>query len=253
MEERITQVEADVAELKARRRDAWDILQIIGGLLLPFAIAFAGYYYSLSMKAAEIASADRHARAEEEVARINSRIGQAGLVLQYLGELFNQDPKRRTIALTTIQSALPDFGSTILYSLSQSPPAPGENAPAPQLVSTALDQRRASLVESLFAPTGSQRNSAYEELTSHEAPWRKDPKLIDDLITSARKHMDNPTGLRNVAVTFRDVSREITQPRQTDIFALADDILKSHPNVPSNIDLKEQIESMKKWIPTKRA
>jgi hypothetical protein len=206
MEERITKLESDVTELKRKRRDAWDIVNIIGTLLLPVAIAFAGYYYSLSMKAAEIASAERRAGADQEVARINSRVGQAGLVLQYLSELFNSDSKRRDIATKTIQSALPAFGSTILYSLSQSPPAPGEDAPAQQLVSTALDQRRASLVESLFAPTGAQRKTAYEELTSREAPWHKDPKLIDDLIAAARRHIDDPTGLRNVAVTFRDVS-----------------------------------------------
>jgi hypothetical protein len=62
--------------------------------------------------------------------------------------------------------------------------------------------------------------------------------------------MDDPTGLRNVIVTFRDISRAITQPRQSDIFALADEILKANPNVKPNIDLKPQIEAMKKWIPT---
>jgi len=248
MEERVQRLEADVAELKKKRRDGWDIVQIIGGLLLPFAIAFAGYYYSLAMKRAEIASADRHARADEEVARINSRLGQGGLVLQYLGELFNTDPKRRDVAAKTIQFALPEFGSSILYSLSQAPPGV---APAPEVVATALDQRRAALVENLFAPSGGQRNDAFEQLTSHEAPWRKDPKLIDDLLNAARKHMGDPTGLRNVAVTFRDVSREITQPRRDDIFKLADEIMQANPNVSSKIDLKEQIEAMKKWIPEK--
>jgi len=246
MEERVRQLEADVAELKRKRRDVWDVVQIIGTLLLPVAIAFAGYYYSLSMKAAEIASADRHATADQEVARINSRVGQAGLVLQYLPELFNSDPKRRDIAARTIQKALPDFGSSILYSLSESPLAEGD---VKQVVITALDQRRAALVESLFAPSGGQRNDAYQELTSHEAPWRKDPKLINDLLNVARKHMDDPTGLRNVAVTFRDVSRDITQPRRGDIVTLADEILQKNPNVSSKIDLKEQIEAMKKWIP----
>jgi hypothetical protein len=253
MEERIKALESDVAELKRKRRDAWDIVQIIGSLLLPAAVAFAGYYYSNSMKDAEIGAANQRAIADQEVARTNSRVGQAGLVLQYLGELFNSDSKRRDIAAKTIQNALPDFGSSILYSLSQSPPASGDAAPTEQVVRSALDQRRASLVEALFAPSGGQRNSAYEELTSREAPWHNDPELIDDLIAAARKHMDDPTGLRNVAVTFRDVSRAITQPRQADIFTLADDILKANPNLSSDIDLKAQIEAMKKWIPTKRA
>ena len=55
MEERITKLESEVAELKRKRRDAWDIVHIIGTLLLPFAVAFAGYYYSRAMKNAEIA------------------------------------------------------------------------------------------------------------------------------------------------------------------------------------------------------
>jgi hypothetical protein len=251
MEERVTKLEADVAELKLKRRDRWDIVQIIGGLLLPFAVAFAGYYYSVSMKAAEIASADRHARAEEEVSRINSGVGEAGLVLQYLNELFGSDPKRRDITAKTIQKALPGFGAIILDALSKSPPAAGEPTPEPQVVATALEQRRAALVESLFALSGRQRNDAYQELTSHEAPWRKDPKLVDDLLNAARRHMDDPTGLRNVVVTFRDVSRDITQPRRDDIFKLAEEILKANPNVSSKIDLKEQIQAMKTWIPEK--
>jgi hypothetical protein len=251
MEERVAKLESDVAELKRKRRDAWDIVNIIGTLLLPVAVAFAGYYYSLSMKAAEIASADKRAFADQEVARINSRVAQAGLVLQYLGELFNSNPQRRDIATKTIQSALPDIGSTILYSLSQSPPTAGEVGPAPEVITTALDQRRASLVEGLFAPSGAQRNSAYEDLTSREAPWHKDPKIIDELIAAARRHMNDPTGLRNVAVTLRDVSRTITQPRQAEIFKLAEDILAANPNVSSSIDLKDQIDAMKKWIQTR--
>jgi hypothetical protein len=74
MEERVAKLESDVAELKRKRRDAWDVVSIIGTLLLPAAVAFAGYYYSLSMKAAEIASADKRAFADQEVARINSRL-----------------------------------------------------------------------------------------------------------------------------------------------------------------------------------
>ena len=252
MEERITKLESDVAELKRKPRDARDIVQILGALLLPGAIAFAGYYYSRSMKTGEIAAANQRAIADQEVARINSRVGQAALVLRFLGELFHSDPKRRDIATRTIQKALPEFGPSILDSILQSESSPGETAPTQQAIRTALDQRREALVEALFSSSGSERKNAYEQLTSREAPWPKDPKLIDDLIAAVRKHMDDPTGLRNVIVTFRDVSRAITQPRQAEIFALADDILKANPNVSSNIDLNDQIEAMKKWIPTKR-
>jgi hypothetical protein len=254
MEERIKQLESDVADMKRKRRDAWDILQIIGTLLLPAAIAFAGYSYSLSMKNAEIAAAERRAQADEEVARINSHVGQADVLLRFLGELFHTDAKRRDIAVKGILLALPDdAGETILASILQTSPAPADQAaPTQQVVRTTLDQRRLSLVETLFARSSGDRKSAYERLTSRGAPWHTDPALIDDLIAAARNHMDDPVGLRNVIVTFRDVSRFIAQPRQSDIFELADEILKANPNVEPNIDLKPQIEDMKKWILTRR-
>src|SRR4030095_418425 len=190
MEERITQHETDVADLKRKRRDAWDILQIIGTLLLPAAIAFAGYYYSDSMKHAEITATERRARADEEIARTNSRVGQADVLLRFLGELFHTDATRRDIAVKGILLALPEDGPTILATILQAPPAPADQAaPTQQVLRTALDQRRLSLVETLVAPNGGQRKSAYEQLTSREAPWHQDPKLIDDLIAAARKHM----------------------------------------------------------------
>ena len=71
-----------------------------------------------------------------------------------------------------------------------------------------------ALIEQLFAPEGSLRVRAYNEIIRQ---FRNKPEIIDDLIKYARGNMDNDNGVYNTVVTLKNLSRDITQPKKADI------------------------------------
>ncbi len=63
IEDRILSLEQWMKEIGTRKKkDCWDIFQIVAGLLIPASIAFAGYLFSTSMKEAEIKSNEDQSR-----------------------------------------------------------------------------------------------------------------------------------------------------------------------------------------------
>src|ERR1051326_3862128 len=83
--QKILELETQIKELKAKKKDVWDIFQIIAGFLIPISIALVGYYYSNQMKAAEIETSKSQANnqlnitkeqteTQKVVAEINSRV-----------------------------------------------------------------------------------------------------------------------------------------------------------------------------------
>lgn len=108
--EKIDKLESEISKLQRGPKDGWDIFNIFASLLIPASITFAGVWVSKSLKEAEIESAREIASGQEEVARINAKVGQANLVYSFMESFFDSDIRERTIAIEAMLIALPEEG-----------------------------------------------------------------------------------------------------------------------------------------------
>jgi hypothetical protein len=152
LETRIKSIEDSLSRLDQNRakKDGWDKFNILAGLLIPASIAFAGIFFSLSMKSAEIESSNLTAERQESIARINARVGQAQLVSSFLDSLLSQDPKRQRLAITAVLIAMPDKGPGLVKIVADTDPDSEIQGFFDREVQafavSALDQRRQALL-----------------------------------------------------------------------------------------------------------
>lgn len=116
---RVEKLTRDIGELKDKRRDGWDKFQIIAALLIPASIAFVGMVVSSSLKEAEIRSAQELAFAQQKVARINARVGQARLVKDFMNALLSGNSRERKLAIGAMLIALPEEGPRLAEIVSE--------------------------------------------------------------------------------------------------------------------------------------
>jgi len=108
LEKELHRLQADLDKLRKKPKDMWDRVQVLSALLVPLAIAFAGFVFSQSSKQAEI-----------EVAEKNAKVSQAQLIHTFLDPLTSEDSQKRKIAVEAVLMALPEDGPR-LVSLVQS-------------------------------------------------------------------------------------------------------------------------------------
>ena len=284
-EERLEEIEKTLGELKSKRKDGWDKLHIVLAALLPLAIAFSGYIYSNQMKKAEIAASERQAQAQIQasqqqvdaqlameksradlmreaqkqqhdaelaIAKANSRVGQAGIISNFITDLVSSDLSRRKIAIEGIMIAMPDDGASIVAALAeQTPPDPAQPedpaiAETTELAIDALSARRKEIVYGLVSESGSERSRSYDELISRNAPWATDPKIIDLLLRVGEEKFDDKLMVYHIMIVLRDASRLITQPRKDDINAFCEKAAATHPT------LADEAEQIRVWLNKKR-
>src|SRR3954466_12809028 len=93
-----------------KKKDGWDILQVIATAFVPVALAWMGYQFSKALADAqtlsqerihdaEIASVERQAKNQEAIAHINARVGQAQLVSAFLTSLLSRNPQEKQLAI----------------------------------------------------------------------------------------------------------------------------------------------------------
>jgi hypothetical protein len=221
IEQKITELEKEVKSLKDKKKDGWDIFQIVAGLLIPASIAFAGYYYASSMKEAEIASAQELGRAQlklneeqtnkqVDISKINARVGQANTVSSLLNALLSTEPQRRKLAIRLVLIALPEDGPDLVKIVSESDQDPNVQ----NYAKSSIEERRLFLVQQLFQNTPSQRISAADELISG---WRADPKVVELLLQYARQNMQNSNGVFNTLVVLNGFDLEALRPYRSEL------------------------------------
>ncbi|MCB0392873.1 MAG: hypothetical protein KDD58_16420, partial [Bdellovibrionales bacterium] len=76
LNQRLQKLESDIKELKAKKKDGWDKLQILLTVLIPAAITLVGILISDSVKDSEL-----------EVAKIKAKVSQAGVIHDFLDPL----------------------------------------------------------------------------------------------------------------------------------------------------------------------
>jgi hypothetical protein len=227
-EEKLATMQAELDKLKGKSKDAWDIFQIVAGLLIPASITMAGYLYANSMKEAEIQSSDIQAARQAAIANTNARVGQAGVVSSFLDALLSENAQRRKLAVAAVLIALPDDGPNLVKVLSESDADPSVKTFAGQ----SLDKRRTTLVNQLYSDNPTERTSAADQLTRS---WKGDPRLVDDLVATAQKNPKNANGVYNSTVVMQGVDPEVVKTRA--------DVVRSFLQVASDNGEKTKVQA----------
>ena len=233
IEDRVLDLEKKVKA--AERKDIWDVLSVLGSLLIPVAIFFAGQQYASAMKEAEIASAERRDANSVDVARAGSRVNQAGLILNAVDTLAGTDERRKRLAISAILIALPEEGPAIVAEVSRSDP----NQQIRTYAAASLRDRRPALIAQLYDPSGAQRIAAYNTLLQ---TWGRDSSLPPLLAQSARQAFRDDgspgraDGIYNTLVLLSHMNVSALAPHSADLRALADEMRPVGPRVNERAD-----------------
>jgi hypothetical protein len=238
IDQKIEYLEKEIQEIKTERKDFWDILKVIGGLLVPAAIAFAGWQYSIAMKNAEIESATSIAKLQSDsadkiaqlqrdsadkivqlqlefsrekadfdykISETNSRVSQAGLVSSFLEPLLSKDETKKKIAIEAVLIALPSEGPRLVKVIKET----DTQGDVKKFAQDSLRNYREKLIVQFFSDEKSIRSDAYSRLQSS---YQNDSSIIPELIEVGRQNPDNENAVYNALVFFSHMNKETLKP-----------------------------------------
>lgn len=221
IETQVGLLKKEIQELKNKKKDFWDVLQILGGLLIPAAIAFAGWQYSQSMKDAEIKSASnianlqiefsrQKAEFEQRISETNARVSQAGLVASFLESLLSKDETKQKIAIEAVLIALPAEGPRLVKVLEES----GQKEGVKQFATKSLSSYKEKLIIQFFSDQKAVRSDAYARLQSS---YQGDSSIIPMLISGGRQNPDNLNAVYNLLVFLSHMQEDALKQHAKEI------------------------------------
>lgn len=108
LQERVTKLEKN-----KESKDIWDVLNILGSLLIPVAIAFTGFLFTQQQKSTERLLAEKQQQTEErfnqantEIASIQAQVEQSQAISGMLDALSSPDGPKRQLAVIAVEIAL---------------------------------------------------------------------------------------------------------------------------------------------------
>src|SRR5262245_13150573 len=211
-------IEKRLAKLEERGKDHWDKFQIVASLLIPAAVAVAGYYFSEALSKAQTASArlmadaqrlseEQRAQASQMVAEASMHVTQAQLVASFMQPLLSNNRAEKELAIRAVLLALPEDGPRLVDAVRTG----AADSQTRALAEVALNDRRDKLVEDVYAADTQVRQKATAQLVQG---FRQDPSLVDSLAREAQRHSDNTTGVLNSAVVLQSMPTEQLKARQ---------------------------------------
>jgi len=212
--ERVERLErrADAAPAPSvKKKDPWDVVQILGGALIPVAIAAGGWFYSQATSRAQIENARQIHERDAEIAVAESRVKQAELVKDFLEALTGRDVAKQRVAIQAVLIALPEDGPRLVRELSVS-----TDSGVATFAGAALSDRCQALVERLFAADRDTRVNASQQLLDG---WRDSPALLDKLLPYARRHLDDADGVYNSLGVLAQITPGLIARRRADVEA----------------------------------
>lgn len=161
---RIEKIEEKINNLEGNNKDGWDIFKIIASLLIPASITLVGYFVSNAMKMAEINSAQSQATAQQEIAKLNTKIEQANLISKLIDSLTSRNSSTRLLAVSLVNFAIPDLNEaeTILRYVALNDPDSTVKEAAAKSALTLVNLP--SLVGNLFSNNEQEFKKASEQL-----------------------------------------------------------------------------------------
>ena len=199
-------------ELDAKKKDFWDVFDILGSLFIPASITFFGYYYSNAVKKIEIKREEERSAFQQEISRINAELEkkrfafeqeisqmnaereekrdafekqitqmnikarQAELISKLMEALVSDDPTIRTLGITAISLALPEESKAFVKVLSEYAPDKKEKSIANESLKILLE----NLVRDPYELEHLYRLYEGEQLNI-EKPFRKGKSFMAEL------------------------------------------------------------------------
>ncbi|HEY8211799.1 MAG TPA: hypothetical protein VIG99_30165 [Myxococcaceae bacterium] len=205
-EKRLAKLEERLSKLeKEGGKDRWDKFQILAALLIPAAVAFAGYHFSNALADAQRQSEDSRAQASQEIAEASTRVSQAELIATFMRSLLSENRAEKALAIKAVILALPEEGPQLVMAIQSSSPDPEVKVAA----RVALAERREKLVQDLHAADEPSRRQAEHALV---AGFRQDPELAQQIAVEAEKHPEDQEGIVSSAQVLKAVPRDRLKP-----------------------------------------
>ncbi|HVE87767.1 MAG TPA: hypothetical protein VND93_33145 [Myxococcales bacterium] len=200
-DEALAKLERRISKLEGGGKDVWDKFQILAALLVPAAVAFAGYYFSNAVADAQRQAEDHRAQASQMVAEASTRVSQAELISTFMRSLLSDNRAEKNLAIQAVILALPEEGPQLVAAIQISTSDPETK----QAAKHALEDRREKLVHDLHAPDEASRQHAAQALV---LGFRQDPELAQQITAEAEKHPEDRAGVVSSAEVLRAVPRE---------------------------------------------
>jgi hypothetical protein len=205
-DEVLAKIDQRLSKLEGGGKDRWDKFQILASLLIPAAVAFAGYYFSNAMADAQRDAENQRAEASQLAAEASTRVSQAELISTFMRSLLSENRAEKELAIRAVILALPEAGPQLVAVIQVSSVDPETKKVARQ----ALVERREKLVEDLHSADEPSRHRATEQLV---LGFRQDPELADRIAASAESHPEDREGIASSAQVLNAVSSEQIRTR----------------------------------------
>lgn len=233
IEKKLEAIEKELSKLKTKKKDAWDIFNIIASLLIPASIAFSGYFFSVAMKEAEIRSSEELATRQENIAIISAKVGQAKLIATFIEPLTGDNETKKRVAIRGILIALPEEGPQIVAVVSES----DSNEEIQKFAISELDKQRKQLINRAFDTKKPVRITATTELIRG---WTRDPKLVPEIIEYATQRLSMKSGIVNTLVILQNVDQNILVSNKEKILIFVEMVI---PNGSQTAALAEKVKN----------
>lgn len=219
-DELVAEVDRLKKKLEAEQKDHWDKAGIVGtvagGVLVPMALAAAGFYFSNILS-------DQQINSNREIATNNLRLGQYQLAAGLMKSLSSPEPRERKQAINFVFIVLPESDARKLVdALSQGDPDASVRTSATE----ALTSRLTELAAEAVGGDPQQRARAVNHLTNS---WKGDPQLTRTLLETADRQKANPAVQANAAMTLSSF-----EPRK----------LKQHSNEVAELIRRATVENV---------
>ncbi|MCB1951912.1 MAG: hypothetical protein H6944_00900 [Zoogloeaceae bacterium] len=96
----IADLDKQVRKLEVKPKEGRDRLSILGAVLVPLSVMVAGFFVSSALQDAEIASAERIASSNKQIAEIGVRVEQAQLIHNFTKTLTSGTSAEKELAIT---------------------------------------------------------------------------------------------------------------------------------------------------------
>lgn len=220
-EDRLRRLEKLADNSSPNRKDVWDILSVIGGLLIPVAIFAVGQQYASRMAQAAIKSEEARSAGSLSVSKVGARVSQASFLLSSVETLAGADGPKKRLAIQALLIAFPEDGERIVREVSETDSSPEIR----QFALQSLSKQWESSIQRLFTADSLGKREAADKLLQE---GRTDKTLVLALLESAQRALNDPQtpgrdgGIYAILVVLSEVNPEALAPYEADLRRLAE-------------------------------
>lgn len=228
MQTQILNLKSEIEDIKKDKKDWLDIVQILGSILLPVAIAFVGWRYTTSIENAKIKSDntiqqleiqlnEQQREFDKKITQANAKINQANLVSSFLEPLVSKHKVKQKLAIEAVIIALPEHGAKLVKIIQDN----DTSTEVTKFATKSLKTHKKQLVKDFFSDEEEKRKSAYSMLASN---YKNDPEVIAKIIANSKTNTFNQGAISNVVLYLDYADTQQVKKFSKEIIELSDKI-----------------------------